>query len=93
MNQVTKYVNLTASAIVQAGAGVLHGMYVNSTSSGTVKLWDGLAATPTVINNTITPAVGFHFLGDVRFNTGLYAEMGGTSRDITFYIKIADSSV
>lgn len=72
------YTNLTASALVKTGQGRLKGMYVNSTTAGTIKFWDDVTATGTVINNTITPAVGYHNLGNVSFNTGLYATIGGT---------------
>ena len=78
------YKNLTASAVVKTGFGRLVGMYVNSTSAGTVKLWDNTAASGTVINNTITPAIGYHNLGNASFATGLYATIGGTL-DVTFY--------
>jgi hypothetical protein len=79
-----KYRNLTASALVKTGFGVLKGMYVNSTSSGTIKFWDQTSAATPVINNTITPAVGYHSLGDADFTTGLYATIGGTL-DVTLY--------
>lgn len=78
------YKNLSASAAVKTGFGRLVGMYVNSTSAGTVKLWDNTAGSGTVINNTITPAVGYHNLGNISFNVGLYATLGGTI-DVTFY--------
>jgi hypothetical protein len=77
-------VNITASGQVKIIKGLIHGMYVNSTSSGTIKLWDSLSAAGTVVNNTITPAIGYHNLGDARFNTGLYATITGTI-DVTFY--------
>lgn len=84
MSKATKYTRLTASSLVKTGAGVLRGMYVNSTSSGTIKLWDNTAGSGTVMNNTITPAVGYHPLGHAAFNTGLYATIGGTL-DVTLY--------
>lgn len=83
---MTTYKNLTASALVNTGFGTLVGMYVNSTSSGTIKFWDNTAGSGTVINNTITPAVGWHNLGDANFVTGLYATIGGTL-DVTLYYK------
>lgn len=83
-NLVAKYSNRTASATIKTGAGVLRGMYVNSTTAGTIKLWDNTAASGTVINNTITPAIGYHKLGDVAFITGLHAEIGGTL-DVTIH--------
>lgn len=82
--EATTYVNMTASTLVRTGAGILVGMYVNSTSSGTIKLWDNTSAATTVINNTITPAIGYHSLGSTAFATGLYATIGGTL-DVTLY--------
>jgi hypothetical protein len=86
--QENSFKNLTASGVVIGGPGILSGMYVNSTSSGTVKLYNNAsAATGDVIFNTITPAIGYHYLGDVQASVGVYASMAGTARDITFFIK------
>lgn len=82
----TNYSNKTASALIKTGSGILVGMYVNSTSAGTIKFWDNTSAASTVINNTITPAIGYHNLGSAAFNTGLYATIGGTL-DVTLYYK------
>lgn len=38
--------NLTASAVIKTGQGRLVGMYVNSTSSGTIRFNDGSSGTP-----------------------------------------------
>jgi hypothetical protein len=81
---VSNYKNLTASALIKTGNGILKGMYVNSTSSGTIKLYDGTDNSGAVINNTITPAVGYHPLGNAAFITGLYAEISSTL-DATLY--------
>lgn len=82
--EATTYLNMTASALVRTGAGILVGMYVNSTSSGTIKFWDQTSAAVPVMNNTITPAIGYHNLGSTAFATGLYATIGGTL-DVTLY--------
>jgi hypothetical protein len=82
----TTAVNLTASALVKTGAGTLVGMYVNSTSAGTIKFWDNTAGSGTVINNTITPAIGYHPLGGGGFTTGLYATIGGTLNVTLYYV-------
>lgn len=84
---VVKYKNLTASALVKTGAGVLRGMYVNSTNAGTIKFWDNTSAATTVINNTITPAIGYHDLGGVAFTTGCYATIAGTALDVTLHYE------
>ena len=81
----TSYVNLTASALVKSGNGRLVGMYVNSTSAGTIRFYDNTSAAGTVINNVITPAVGYHQLGDCAFNTGLYATISGTLNVTLYY--------
>ena len=83
------YTNLSASALIKTGAGVIKGIVVNSHSSGTLKLWDNTSAATTVIFNTITFAAGSGIvlnLPAVEFSTGLYATIGGTA-DITILWK------
>lgn len=82
----SNYANKTASALIKTGTGILIGMYVNSTTGGTIKFWDNTAGSGTVINNTITPAVGYHPLGNAAFTTGLYATIANTL-DVTLYYK------
>ena len=77
-------INMTATGAVKTGKGVLRGFYVNSTTAGTIKLWDSLSAAGAVMNNTITPAIGWNDLGLGRFNLGCFATIGGTI-DVTFY--------
>jgi len=87
LTKANKYKNLTASTnAIKGGPGVLVGMYVNSTSSGTIKLYDSLTQANTVLNNTITPAVGWHSLGNGAFGVGLSATIGGTL-DVTLYYQ------
>lgn len=82
----SKYINITASALIKTGQGVLKGMYVNSTTGGTIKFWDQTTAAVPVLNNTITPAVGYHSLGDANFTNGLYATIANTL-DVTLYYE------
>ena len=84
---MNKYKNLTANALVKTGAGVLVGMYVSSTTNGTIKLWDNTSAATKVIYDTITPAVGYHPLGDVSFDTGLYVTIAGDALDVTLIYR------
>jgi len=83
-----KYINISASALVKTGAGIIKGIVVNSHSSGTIKLWDNTSAATTVICNTMTLAVGERFIlvDSLAFNVGLYATIGGTA-DITVIYK------
>jgi hypothetical protein len=82
------YTNITASALIKTGAGVIKGIVVNSHTSGTLKLWDNTSAATTVIFNTYTFAAGSSVINlpAVEFSTGLYATIGGTA-DITILWK------
>ncbi len=85
----SKYTNLSASAQIKSGDGTLYGVIVNSHTTGTLKLWDSLTASGTVIMNTYTFATGSQvimFPQGVSFYTGLYATIGGTA-DITMLWK------
>lgn len=88
MDKSNTYKNITASSLIWTGQGALVGMYVNSTSAGTIKFWDNTSAAGTVINNTITPAIGYHELGGASATVGCYATIGGTL-DVTLYYKNA----
>lgn len=84
------YTNLSASALIKTGAGVVTGFIVNSHTSGTLKLWDNTSAATTVLLNTITFAAGSGIVVNlgaaVQYTTGLYATIGGTA-DITLFWK------
>ena len=81
----TKYVRKTSAAVIIGGEGVLVGMRVNTTSSGTMKIYDDASgANGTVIFNTFTPAVGYHDLGSVHCTIGAYADI--TNLDATFFV-------
>ena len=85
VKQVGRYTNLSASALIKTGTGVVYGFVVNSHTSGTLKLWDNTSAATTVLLNTITFAAGPNFVSlpvGVQFGVGLYATIGGTA-DIT----------
>lgn len=83
----TKHIDLAVSTnAVKNGPGILVGMYVNSTSSGTIKIYDSITQAGTVMNNTITPAVGPHSLFNGTFSTGLSITIGGTL-DVTLYYQ------
>lgn len=79
--------NIAASANVKTGAGRVHGVVINSHTSGTLKLWDNTAASGTVMFETITFAAGerwIPFFG-ATFGTGLYATIGGTANITIMY--------
>jgi len=76
-----KYTNGTTSQLIRTGPGQVAGVIVNSHTSGTMKLWDALTATGTVITNTYTFPAGsgmYMFPKPVDFYTGLFFTVGGT---------------
>jgi hypothetical protein len=86
--QPAYYRNITASTnSLKNGPVILKGMFVNSTSSGTIKIYDSLTQAGTVVNNTITPAAGAYYpLGDAGLAVGLSVTIGGTL-DCTLYFQ------
>jgi len=80
--------NMSASGLVKTGYGSVIGVVINSHTGGTLKLWDSLTASGTVLNETITFQADeryIAFFGE-SFNTGLFATIGGTA-NITIVYK------
>jgi hypothetical protein len=81
-----QYSNRTATANIKASSGVLLGFYVNSTTAGTIQLYDDAATgTTTPISGVITPAIGWNAL-PVGFGNGLYAVIGGALNTTIIYL-------
>jgi hypothetical protein len=78
-------VHLTATGQVLAAPGQLVGFYVNSTTAGTLILYDALTAT-NPITGTITPAIGFNIFPSIHL-TGIFATIGGALDVTFFYVK------
>ena len=77
-------INLTSTgSVVTTTDCVLIGFYVNSTSSGTLVLREG-GSGGTVMDGTITPAIGFHRF-PAKVKGGLHATIGATL-DVTFFV-------
>lgn len=85
IEQRATYQNITADTALKSAAGRFIGFICNSTTSGTIKMYDNTAASGTVILNTFTPAAStvYAFAAAVNFSTGLYADVSNTI-DITF---------
>jgi hypothetical protein len=82
--QVGQPVNITATGDVTKWANTkLLGFYVNSTTAGTLVLRQG-GSGGTVMDGTITPAVGFNQF-PAQISGGLHATVGGTI-DVTFFV-------
>lgn len=73
-----KYLNGTTSQAVRAVPGDLCGIFVASSSAGTIKLWDNTAGSGAVLVNTFTATAGTWYPVPVRFGTALFITVGGT---------------
>ncbi len=83
VNVANLYLNVTSSQVIKGGPGFLAGIFVNSSTSGTLKFYDNAtAASGAVICNTFTPSLGWNPC-PIHFLQGLYATVGGTL-DCTF---------
>ena len=76
---------VTANTAVSSVPSVANVILVSSHTSGTIKLWDSVSASGTVALDTYTYSAGSQilFLGGIKFNTGIYADLGGTTQKIT----------
>jgi hypothetical protein len=82
-NNIQYGLYLSASGLVKTGPGVILGIFVNSMSSGTVKVWDNTSAANPYMLNTITLATTDRYIPiGMKFTTGLFVTIGGTA-DIT----------
>ena len=80
------YKNMSASGAVKSGIGKLRGIFVASTTGGTLKLWDNTSAATTVLVNTFTVgAATYYDFGDVLFSNGLYITLANTADWTVFY--------
>lgn len=84
VSQSGRPVNLSVSGVVSGGPGQLVGIYVNSTSSGTIVVRDG-GSGGTAVSGTITPAVGFHAF-PAYFKSGCYLTLANTI-DVTAFFN------
>lgn len=80
---MAQYVNGTADKQVKVGAGKLYGIFCNSTSTGTFKLYDSGASSTSdpAICGTVTPAAGGSYLQSAAgmfFSKGLYIDIANT---------------
>lgn len=70
--------NLSSSSLIKDGSGRVTGIFVASSSSGTLKLWDNTAGSGTVLVNTFSVVPATWYPLDFAFGKGLYVTVGGT---------------
>jgi hypothetical protein len=81
---MANYMQLSATKQVKVGAGKLFGIFVSSSSSGTLTIYDSQASStsdPKVVD-TFSVSAGTTYVNipaGLFFNSGLYIVLGGTS--------------
>ena len=89
--QVTATTNSDTEQVVQAIEVGTGGNSIATTTDGANASWGSTTLAGGVdvnilMNNTITPAIGYHDLGEASFTNGLYATIANTL-DVTIYYK------
>lgn len=88
---MANYAHASATTLVKTGVGRLYGIFVSTTSSGTLKIYDSLDTTTTskpVIADTITVTAGTTYLNipeGISFKDGLLVVLGSTASFTVFY--------
>ena len=77
------YTNITATTTISSSNGGLYGIFVASTSAGTLKISDGT----TTIVNTFSPSAATFYQIPATFNTSLVITVGGTIDCTVFWTK------
>jgi hypothetical protein len=76
----------TASGQISASSGALIGIFVSSSSSLTLKAWDGLTAAGTVLFDTTAAVTAPAYIPvNMAFSTGLYITIGGSGSFAAIY--------
>lgn len=78
--------NITASTSVKTGPGKLIGIFVASSSSGTIKLWDNTAGSGKVLVNTFSAVGATWYPIPIRYSSGLFVTTGGTIDCTVVYV-------
>lgn len=76
---------LAASGLVQSGPGVMGGILVGTSTALTIKVWDSLTATGTVILETTAALTAGQFLRiPAAFSVGCFITIGGSGTFTAF---------
>jgi len=76
------YMPFTGTKLLQSGQSVVHGVIINSNTTGSFRLYDGTSGAGTPIGGTFTPTTAtsdvITFPKPLYFNTGIFIATGGT---------------
>lgn len=78
--------NITASGSVRAGHAQMLGIFVAAASATpTIKVWDSLDASGTVVVGTFTPTAGVFYPIPALIRNGIFITISGTVDCTAFY--------
>lgn len=80
-----KFVNLSASGLVQSGHTKLGGIFCASSTSGTAKVWNNTAASGDVCVNTFALTAGTYYNIPADMKNGCYITIANTADITVFY--------
>jgi hypothetical protein len=85
VSEACTHKNISASTLIRTGRGRLLGIFVASTTSGTIKVWDNTSAAGTVIVNTFTPQAATFYPIPAELITGCYVTLANTIDCTVFF--------
>jgi hypothetical protein len=82
-----RFLNTTSSGLVKTGLGTVHGVVVNSHTSGTVKFSNGTTAVNDIMGTYTFPSGPqvVSFGAGIVCDTGLFVTVGGTANITVLY--------
>ena len=82
-----RFLNTTSSGLVKNDNGTIHGVIVNSHTSGTIKFSNGTTAVNDIMGTYTFPAGSqvVNFGAGINCSTGIFATIGGTANVTILY--------
>lgn len=82
-----RFLNTTSSGLVKTGEGTVHGVIVNSHTSGTIKFSNGTTAVNDIMGTYTFPSGSqvVDFGAGIKCSTGIFATIGGTANVTILY--------
>lgn len=85
-NQGYNAKNISATTTVNSNFGQLGGIFVSTTTSGTITVYDGTSTSGTKIIDTFTPAAATYYPLPAIYGTGLHVVIANTASITVFYL-------
>ena len=71
-------ISTATDTVIKSGVGFMGGIFVASSTSGTIKVWDNTSAATTVLINTTAVNGGAYYPLPFQFRTGMTVTTTGT---------------